>query len=303
LRDCRQLPWAGDLSPEITINKIKVLEKKKEQFKVEAVKVPNLPYSKTILHERIKNRHRKDGDRAKNEVYDLRLSGDSWNVLDVCIIPSQKLEHRMKVLSTLDQTRSDAKVMRKAIKTISGKFQDATKKTEDLLYKLTAKATALEKLKAKIGLSKSLDAHLHLTEMYAESDEEDELLEQEEYDEYDRKFDKMMELKLQDRQVKAKEDHVKAKKSVDECRQNLEYAKQQVLHWKTKVDRGCIERIRQFTNPPLLVGQVMEMVMMLVGKRLPSQRLYEPKESTGKDEMSSRMSSSSSSTKMLGVKK
>ena len=50
----------------------------------------------------------------------------------------------------------------------------------------------------------------------------------EEYDDYDRKFDKMMELKLQDRQVKAKEDHAKAKKAVDDCRQNLEYAKQQV---------------------------------------------------------------------------
>jgi hypothetical protein len=54
LRDCRQLPWAGDLSPEITINKIKYHEKKKDQIKIEAVKVPNLPYSKTILHERIK---------------------------------------------------------------------------------------------------------------------------------------------------------------------------------------------------------------------------------------------------------
>ena len=69
------------------------------------------------------------------------------------------------------------------------------------------------------------------------------------------------------------------------------------------MDRGVIERLRAFTSPPILVGQVMEMVMMLVGKRLPSQRLYEPKELTGKEEMSSRMSSSSSSTKMLSVKK
>ena len=83
-----------------------------------------------------------------------------------------------KVLATLDQTRSDAKVMRKAIKTISGKFQEATKTTEDLLYKLTVKATALEKLKAKVGLSKSLDAHLHLTEMDTEEEQEDELLEE-----------------------------------------------------------------------------------------------------------------------------
>ena len=38
----------------------------------------------------------------------------------------------------------------------------------------------------------------------------------------------MMELKLQDRQVKAKEDLTKAKKAVEDSRQNLEYAKQQV---------------------------------------------------------------------------
>ena len=76
----------------------------------------------------------------------------------------------------------------------------------------------------------------------------------------------------------------------------------QVLIWKGKVDRACIERLRGFGTPPVLVGQVMEMVMILIGKRLPSQRLYETRELTGKEEMSSRMSSSSSSTR-IGIKK
>jgi predicted nuclease with TOPRIM domain len=66
-----------------------------------------------------------------------------------------------KVLATLDQTRSDAKAMRKAIKTISGKFQEATKTTEDLLYKLTVKATALEKLKAKFTTTYAISAFHH----------------------------------------------------------------------------------------------------------------------------------------------
>lgn len=78
--------------------------------------------------------------------------------------------------------------------------------------------------------------------------------------------------------------------------------KKKVIIWKGKVDRACIERLRGFGNPPTLVGQVMEMVMILIGKRLPSQRLYETRELTGKEEMSSRMSSSSSSTR-IGVKK
>ena len=112
----------------------------------------------------------------------------------------------------------------------------------------------------------------------------------------------MREAKLKNRQVLAKEEHAQAQKNVEECRRNLEYARQQVLHWKGKVDRQCIERLRNLANPPVLVGQVMEMVMMLIGKRLPSQRLYESREYTGKEEMSSRMSSSSSSTR-IGIKK
>lgn len=82
------------------------------------------------------------------------------------------------MLATLDQTRSDAKVMKKAIKNTTGKFEDAKIRTEDLLEKLTHKATILEKLKAKVGLSTSLDAYLHLNEMEAEEHEEDELLKQ-----------------------------------------------------------------------------------------------------------------------------
>ena len=66
------------------------------------------------------------------------------------------------------------------------------------------------------------------------------------------------------------------------------------------MDRNCIERVRNFSSPPVLVGQVMEMVMTLIGKRLPSQRIQEVKDyPQGKDEMSSRMSSSSSGTKVI----
>lgn len=72
--------------------------------------------------------------------------------------------------------------------------------------------------------------------------------------------------------------------------------------WKSKVDRQCIERLKAFQTPPVLVGQVMEMVMILIGKRLPSQRIQEVRENPGKEDLSSRMSSSSSSTKIL-VKK
>jgi dynein heavy chain len=41
----------------------------------------------------------------------------------------------------------------------------------------------------------------------------------------------------------------------------------QVDFWKNKVDKACIERIRGFQNPPALIGQIMEMIMTLVGKK------------------------------------
>ena len=72
-----------------------------------------------------------------------------------------------------------------------------------------------------------------------------------------------------------------------------------MLYWKGRVDRQCIERLKGFSSPPLLVGQVMEMVMTLIGKRLPSQRIAEAREYSTKEEMSSRMSSSSSGTKVI----
>ena len=77
----------------------------------------------------------------------------------------------------------------------------------------------------------------------------------------------------------------------------------QVGLWKGRVDRQCIERMKNFQNPPLLVGQVMEMVMTLIGKRLPSQRLeFRPESYPTRDGESGRFSSSSSSTKFTTKK-
>lgn len=68
--------------------------------------------------------------------------------------------------------------MKKAIKNTNSKFEASKVRTEQLLIKLTNRATILEKLKAKCGLSTSLDAYLHLNEMETEQVEEDELLKQ-----------------------------------------------------------------------------------------------------------------------------
>jgi len=47
---------------------------------------------------------------------------------------------------------------------------------------------------------------------------------------------------------------------------------EQVLHWKSRVNRQCVERVKAFQNPTELIGQVVEMVMTLIGRRLKTKR-------------------------------
>ena len=66
--------------------------------------------------------------------------------------------------------------------------------------------------------------------------------------------------------------------------------------------------MKAFQNPPLLVGQTMEMVMLLVGKRLPSHNIRTDREQSAgypiRDEQSGRYSTTSSnSTKLTFGKK
>ena len=72
--------------------------------------------------------------------------------------------------------------------------------------------------------------------------------------------------------------------------------------WRQKVDRQCIERLKNFQNPPVLVGHVMEMVFTLIGKKT-VQRAAERTDYPSKDDHSARYSASSSSTKLTQQKK
>ena len=54
LLDCRQMPWAGEQTEEVTLTQVKVNEKKKDQMKVQTLKLPNLLYSKGIILKQIK---------------------------------------------------------------------------------------------------------------------------------------------------------------------------------------------------------------------------------------------------------
>lgn len=77
-----------------------------------------------------------------------------------------------------------------------------------------------------------------------------------------------------------------------------------VESWKNKVDRPCVERIRAFQNPPALIGQIMEMMIILIGKNKFPENSPVFKSSTdgGKDDENSKVNadkSKSSKKKVL----
>ena len=80
-----------------------------------------------------------------------------------------------RALSTLEQTREDAVLIKELISQTKQQLSAATFKSDELLEALTAKATVLEKLKAKLGIgSATLSAFVALID--SEIDEEDTAL-------------------------------------------------------------------------------------------------------------------------------
>ncbi|KAF6026452.1 hypothetical protein EB796_015243 [Bugula neritina] len=303
LRDCKQTVWAGDQAAEVQMVQVSINERKKEQIKYKQLKVPNLPYSKMILLEQIRNRHKKMDEPARNNVFAGPMTFRRFlhsfrhTYSEMSEKRATNLSTYKKVLSALDTTRSDCEKMKDEHKDVMVKYYNVVDETSTILKKLTHKATTLEKLKAKIGQATALSAFLQMNDLSSDEEDDDSLLAPEERDKYDVAFEKMREQKMRSRQVKAIEELATAKKKVEECRIKLGYAKEQVVIWKGKVDRQCIERVRSFTNPSLLVVQVMEMVMVLIGKRMSFGRDNQNKSTHVSDETSGRISASSSSTR------
>jgi hypothetical protein len=69
----------------------------------------------------------------------------------------------------------------------------------------------------------------------------------------------MKEESVRSRQAKMQEDHDEAVREVDKWRERLSTKRKEVEFWMGKVDKSCIERIRAFQTPPILIGQIMEM--------------------------------------------
>ncbi|CAK8694917.1 unnamed protein product [Clavelina lepadiformis] len=273
LRDCKQTSWAGETNETVSVTATSLQTKKdKESIKVEKMEMPNLPYSKSILLERIKLMNKDENRKSSVEVF---VGPYTYRKFMECLNQLYKKHSRIlnhettklkRALETLEETRKDAKTMQKAIQVLRKQYNSSKAKVSDLFKQLTTEATRLEKLKAHFGTGGgSLHAFLQLTQEEDSDLEEDVLLRYEENDEYDQQFEAMREANLKSKKVQVDEDIASAKKDLEEARLSLATARSQVELWKSKVDRGCIERLKAFKKPPRLVAQVLEMVMILVG--------------------------------------
>ncbi|XP_006824289.1 dynein axonemal heavy chain 5-like, partial [Saccoglossus kowalevskii] len=182
LKDCKQIPWAGNTDDNITVSSVKVVGKK-EIIKVQTTEVPNLPYTKSIMHEHIQLRHKNSQNHGRNDVFvgpkTFRRFMDCFRyIFDTKSAEnSSSIAQLKKALRCLEKTRQDAKTKHTDIKKLQSDYETATAKTAELLRQLTLKATELEKVKAQFGFSSgTLTAFLQLNEIESEEDEVDELL-------------------------------------------------------------------------------------------------------------------------------
>lgn len=148
-----------------------------------------------------------------------------WIVLNedvLCFLSSRR------ALSTLDQTRKDAIIIKEVISETKQKLEVAKDKSADLLKALTNKATSLEKLKAKLGIgSSTITAFTALIDNEIDEDDNDLLYDDEE-DELDQEFEKIKNAKMKSRRIKVIEQITSAEGALEDARVQLKKAEQNV---------------------------------------------------------------------------
>jgi dynein heavy chain len=69
------------------------------------------------------------------------------------------------------------------------------------------------------------------------------------------------------KQAKMNEEFEKTTHIIEDCKRLLLERRKTIENWKNKIDKGCIERIRTFQNPPALLGQILDMTVTLIGRK------------------------------------
>ncbi|KAL3320924.1 hypothetical protein Ciccas_000409 [Cichlidogyrus casuarinus] len=123
---------------------------------------------------------------------------------------------------------------------------------------------------------KSEDARLRkmtLDDLLGEFNEADPLLNLEINDKYDEMFDKMRLESLKLRQSKVANDLLFARRKAEFFQSMASDTADEITNSRSKIGRAMVDRLRCYQNPPALIGVVMEMIFILMGKLLPNGRI------------------------------
>ncbi|XP_068697910.1 dynein axonemal heavy chain 8-like [Montipora foliosa] len=261
LRECHQIPWAGDDH---------VLPRAESPPEVVSATEPR---SLSILMEKINLKHQRNG--GCNVTGDVFVGPTTYVQFMHCFRhifrdrrkeSNERVDRLTRALATLEQTRQDALLIKNVISETKQQLSVATVKSEELLEALTGKATVLEKLKAKLGIgSATLSAFVALIDSEIEEDDT-ALLQDDDSDELDEEFEKLKNSNMKCRRLKVMEEIQLAENALKDSKVALKKAEEQVKHWMHKVDRSLCERLRAFQSPPPMAGMVMVMVMVLLGR-------------------------------------
>ncbi|XP_063775387.1 uncharacterized protein LOC134910927 [Pseudophryne corroboree] len=262
LQENNQVPWAGDCNPNTG----------KDTCQMGDVCPTPLPYCKDIIQERIKLLISKETTTATDKVFvgpsTLQVFLSNFQHIFLKRVEehhntNNQLKH---VLETLANTRRDAKKTQESIDILGEKHKEAQMIVSDILNKLITKTSILEWLKAVLGIGdETLQIFLSQKENELENSEEDDnLLKDESSDEYDEAFKSMKEASKKSYLHDILEKTEKAADEVEELKKHLRTIKNEVMHWCSKVDKPCVERLVRCQNPPYLVAQILEMSLVMI---------------------------------------
>ncbi|XP_063714091.1 dynein axonemal heavy chain 5-like isoform X5 [Symsagittifera roscoffensis] len=276
---CDQMKMVGQHTDKITITSVKQHRKQGEvNYKTSSKEVDNLPYTKLILGEMMDAESRSKSLIAPHEVYHgtksfltflnafLLIYNDKRENLDA------RLSKINRALQTMGDVRDDISNLEISIGELAEEYQRSTEESNELFDLLTNKSTTLELVKARCGITKgSLATMLEQVDQQNETtlvDQDYDLLRDDD-DETGLEFMQLREKNVAERVSQLDEAVMDLHHQLDEIRQEMQGRKDNVLSWRRKVDKesGCLDRIKNFQTPPLLVAVVLEMLMYLIGKK------------------------------------
>ncbi|KAM8953036.1 dynein axonemal heavy chain 5-like [Pelodytes ibericus] len=270
LKENNQVPWSDGFAQNTPYETTKEVNGASEGM---GEKSPaHYPYCKDIIQERIELLAGKDRTAKCDSVFigpsTLQIFLDNFK----CIFLDKRKEQDnttcqiQSAIETLGKTRNDAKATQELITGLERDYREAQVTAEEILNKLITKTSILERLKAELGVGdKTLQIFLSQNDNEFQNLEEDEdLLKDDSADEYDDAFNSMKEASMKSHSCKITEKIDKATSDLKDVRNSLQNAKNQVMHWCSKVDKSCIERLVRCQNPPYLVAQILEMALVMV---------------------------------------